>query len=146
MGQRDFTRFGFKVWFWRISNIAQSLQWRHNGVDGVSNHQPHDCLLYRLFSGNQRKYQSSASLAFAGNSLETGEFPAQMASNAENVSIWWRHHNIAQPCRFNDHNQIVYTPCESKLQNRVNGSILTRKSPSDYMSRESISTRMLGVI
>ena len=23
---------------------------------------------------------------------ETGEFPAQMASNAENVSIWWRHH------------------------------------------------------
>ena len=27
----------------------------------------------------------------AGNSPETGEFPAQMASNAENVSIWWRH-------------------------------------------------------
>ena len=23
---------------------------------------------------------------------ETGEFPAQMASNAENVSIWWRHY------------------------------------------------------
>ena len=21
-----------------------------------------------------------------------GELPAQMASNAENVSIWWRHH------------------------------------------------------
>ena len=28
----------------------------------------------------------------AGNSPEAGEFPAQMASNAENVSIWWRHH------------------------------------------------------
>ena len=28
----------------------------------------------------------------AGNSPETGEFPAQRASNAENVSIWWRHH------------------------------------------------------
>ena len=25
------------------------------------------------------------------NSLVTGEFPAQRASNAENVSIWWRH-------------------------------------------------------
>ena len=24
------------------------LQWRHNGRDGVSNHQPHDCLLSRL--------------------------------------------------------------------------------------------------
>ena len=27
-----------------------------------------------------------------GNSPGTGEFPAQMASNAENVSTWWRHH------------------------------------------------------
>ena len=26
-----------------------------------------------------------------GNSSVTGEFPAQRASNAENVSIWWRH-------------------------------------------------------
>ena len=33
----------------------------------------------------QRKHQSSTSLV-------TGEFPTQMASNAENVSIWWRHH------------------------------------------------------
>ena len=29
-----------------------------------------------------------------GKSPETGEFPAQMASNAENVSIWWRHHGL----------------------------------------------------
>ena len=28
----------------------------------------------------------------AGNSPETSEFHAQMASNAEKVSIWWRHH------------------------------------------------------
>ena len=35
---------------------------------------------------DQRKHQSSASLAFVR------EFPAHMASNAENVSIWWRHH------------------------------------------------------
>ena len=46
-----------------------------------------------VYSGaDLRKHQSSASLAFAGNSPVTGEFPAQMASNAENVSIWWRHH------------------------------------------------------
>ena len=31
-----------------------------------------------------------------GNSQGTGEFPAKMASNAENVSIWWRRH--AMPC------------------------------------------------
>ena len=28
----------------------------------------------------------------AGNSPVTSEFAVQMASNAENVSIWWRHH------------------------------------------------------
>ena len=32
-----------------------------------------------------------------GNSPVTGEFPAQMASNAENVSIWWRHHKCTIP-------------------------------------------------
>ena len=32
-------------------------------------------------------------LHIAGNLPVTGEFPAQMASNAENVSIWWRHHD-----------------------------------------------------
>ena len=36
---------------------------------------------------DQRQQQSSASLAFVGNSSGTSEFPAQMASNAENVSI-----------------------------------------------------------
>ena len=40
---------------------------------------------------DQRKLQSPASLAFV-----TGEFPAKMASNAENVSIWWRHHVVSK--------------------------------------------------
>ena len=33
----------------------QSLKWRHNGRDGVSNHQPHDCLLNRLFKCRSKK-------------------------------------------------------------------------------------------
>ena len=50
-----------------------------------------------VYSGtDERKHQSSASLAFCeGDSPVTGEIPAQRASNAENVSIWWRHHAIA---------------------------------------------------
>ena len=28
-----------------------------------------------------------------GNSPATGEFPAQRARNAENVSFWWRRHD-----------------------------------------------------
>ena len=48
-------------------------------------------IVYSTFysDADQRKHQSSASLAF--------EFPAQMASNAENVSIWWRHHVVKSP-------------------------------------------------
>ena len=41
---------------------------------------------------DQRKHQSFASLAFVWGIHRTGEFPAQRASYAENVSIWWRHH------------------------------------------------------
>ena len=42
---------------------------------------------------DQRNHQSSASLAFVwGIHRGPVKFPAQMASNAENVSIWWRHH------------------------------------------------------
>ena len=70
-----------------------TLRWRHNGHDSVSNHQPHGCLLNRLFRRRSRKTSKLLVTGLcAGNSPGTGDFPAQMASNAENVSIWWRHH------------------------------------------------------
>ena len=69
------------------------LRWRHNGCDSVSNHQPGECLLRRLIRRTSKKTSKLRVTGLcAGNSPETGEFPAQMASNAENVSIWWRHH------------------------------------------------------
>ena len=45
-----------------------TLQWRHNGRDRVSNHQPHDCLLNRLFRRRSKKTSNSASLAFVRGS------------------------------------------------------------------------------
>ena len=73
--------------------LKQSLRWHHNGRDNVSNHQPHDCLLNHLFTRRSKKTSKLRVIGLcAGNSPEAGEFPAQMASNAENVSIWWRHH------------------------------------------------------
>ena len=47
-----------------------------------------------VYSGaDQRKHQSSASLAFVPEiNRWPVKSPVQMASNAENVSIWWRHH------------------------------------------------------
>ena len=44
--------------------VCEVLLWRHNGQDSVSNHQPHHCLLNRLFGRRSKKHQSSASLAF----------------------------------------------------------------------------------
>ena len=44
--------------------VHDSLLWRHNGCDDVSNHQPHECLANRSFMPDQRKHQRSASLAF----------------------------------------------------------------------------------
>ena len=81
--------------------VAQmTLQWRHNGHDSVSSHQSHDCLLNRLFRRRSKKTSTLRVTGLcAGNSPGTGEFPTQMASNAENVSIWWRHHGYV---RFED--------------------------------------------
>ena len=39
----------------RPTHWACALQWRHNGRDSVSNHQPHDCLLNRLFRRRSMK-------------------------------------------------------------------------------------------
>ena len=70
-----------------------TLQWRHDGRDGVSNHKPHHCLLNRLFRrGSKITSKLRVTGLCVGNSPVTSEFPAQMASNAGNVSIWWRHH------------------------------------------------------
>ena len=90
----------FLIWFLyqtlcnRCAQRGHTLQWHHNGRDGVSNHQPHDCLLNRLFRRRSKKTSKLCVTGLcAGNSPVTGEFPTQMASNAENVSIWWRHHD-----------------------------------------------------
>ena len=65
-------KMGYEYSNWEYQSTAKhhqqkyinSLWWRHNGRDGVSNHQPHHCLLNS--SADQRKNQSSASLAFVG--------------------------------------------------------------------------------
>ena len=52
-------------------------------------------IVYRLFRSRSKKTSKLRVTGHcAGNSPVTGEFPAQMTSNAENVSIWWRHHVI----------------------------------------------------
>ena len=113
------------------------LHWCHNKSDGVSNHQPHDCLLNCSFRrGSKKTLKLRVNGLCAENSPMTGEFPAQKTSNAENVSIWWRHHaedDFARSAQdtslicvwkqlFQDHNRIskgVMTVSVS-IENRLN--------------------------
>ena len=44
------------------------LQWRHNELDRVSNYQPHDCLLNRLFRRNQKTSKLRVTGLCVGNS------------------------------------------------------------------------------
>ena len=73
--------------------VCVSLWWRHNDHDNVSNHQPHECLLNRLFRIKEN-IRAPRHWPLCGKFTGTGEFPAQRASYAENVSIWWRHHIV----------------------------------------------------
>ena len=95
----------FVVWCWLILPI--SSQWCHNEHDGVSNHQPHDCLLNCLFRCRSKKTSKLRATGLCkGNSPVTSEFPSQRASNAENVSIWWRHHvpqSFHMHCHWDNH-------------------------------------------
>ena len=85
--------FVYLCWCYQPLVIWLPLRLRHNGRDNVSKHQSHDCLLNRLFRRRSKKTSKlRVNGLCAGNSPGTGEFPAQMASNAENASIWWRHH------------------------------------------------------
>ena len=73
----------------------------------------------------------------AGNSPETGEFPAQRASNAENASIWWRHHGkfmsfmvgtFADTWRHDkaEITQMNYTKCWNRLHSNSHCSEIVR--------------------
>ena len=78
-----------------INNVkfVTSLQWCHNECDGISDHWYLYCLLDHLFWRRSKKTSKLHDTdLFEGNSLVTSEFSAQWGSNAENVSIWWRHH------------------------------------------------------
>ena len=67
----------------------------HSGNAFGEYHTPHG-FLYRIYKWqrHQMKRFSALLARCEGNSPVTGEFRAQRASNAENVYIWWRHHEM----------------------------------------------------
>ena len=57
-------------------------------ITTMASQSPASRLFTQPFIQTQIKENNKAPRQFTG----TGEFPAQRANNAENVSIWWRHH------------------------------------------------------
>ena len=95
-------------WMKIASTVFPTLQWRHNGNDDVSNHQPHHCLLNCLFRRRSKKTSKLCVTGLCtGNSPVTGEFLTQMACNPENVYVWWRHHvngySFIELCFYRSH-------------------------------------------
>ena len=80
------------------ANKGVSLQWCHNELDGISSQQRLHCLLNCWFWPRLKKTSTLHVTGLCeGNSPVTSEFPAQQASDVENVSIWWRHHVFIHP-------------------------------------------------
>ena len=73
--------------------ITMTSKWARWRLKSPASCEPHDCLL-NVYSRCRSKKTSKLRVTglCAGNSPVTGEFPAQMVSNAENVYIWWLHH------------------------------------------------------
>ena len=117
-----------------------ALQGRHNERDGFSNHRRLDCLLNRMFMRRSKKtsklrvtglcegksphkgpvtrkiFSFDAVIMECANRRDLwGEFSAQRASNAENVSIWWRHHVMRKP----DSNKSYHTSISRKTVKRL---------------------------
>ena len=88
---------------------------------------------------DQRKHQSSASLAFVWGIHRDRWIPAQRVSYAENVSIWWRHHGLCTVFWFirkSSGDMGTFIQCLSSVEYIVLGFLLfiTSKVTSSYDS------------
>ena len=79
-----------------------TLQWRHSGHDGVSNHPRLDYVLNRLSRRRSQKISE----------LRVTDLCVQRDSNAEYVSIWSRHQALVEKVQVNFLN---YTYCHYSL-------------------------------
>ena len=114
----------FKEWLQRIWYVTSTaftdghddvIKWRHFPrywpfVWGIHRLQsPASRLFTQLLIQTQIKENIKASRHWPlwGEFITTGEFPAQKASNAENVFIWWRHHVFEVFVRIPWHDDVL---------------------------------------
>ena len=83
---------------WRISSLILTEHYNDVIMGAMASQITSLLIVYSTVCSRRRSKKTSklrvAGLC-AGNSPVTGEFPPQMVCNAENISIWWRHHGIS---------------------------------------------------
>ena len=98
------------ITMWRHDDLIISLLWLHDERESVSNHQPHSCLLIRLWRRSSKKHQSSASLAFVRgihrwpvNSPHKGPVTREMFPFDDVIMYWRSPHIPLSSCLFPVH-------------------------------------------
>ena len=87
---RAFFKFKFQLLFY---SCHCPLLRHHNGRDGVSNHQPHDCLLNRLFRRRSKKTSKLRVTGLCvGNSPHTWPVTRKMFPFNDVIMSWWLQH------------------------------------------------------
>ena len=104
-----------------------SLQWRHNERDGVSNHQPHDCLLNRIFKAqNKENIKAPRLWPLSGEFIEDRWIPRTkgqsrgkcfhlMTSSCHFQASPWMERNEATAARAHLHHRLHSTKARRAL-------------------------------
>ena len=80
----------------RPSKLDCSVCLHHYSDDAV-NHRRLDCLHTHMLRRRSKKTSKLRVTGHCGNNRWPADSPSQRTSNAENVSIWWRHPEIEGP-------------------------------------------------
>ena len=141
----------------------RALQRRHNERDGVSNRQPHDCLVKRLFRRRSKEISKLRVTGLCeGNSPVAGEFPAQKASNAENVPFddaimasvghvvpptrSRGREQMTAPIRRYTHSPLALTPVWINNGGLSQLNILTPTNKAEYILQATFWTHFLDIV
>ena len=84
------------LWWWYVCYIILTSQWPRWRLKS-----PASRLFTQPFIQTQIKenFKAPRHWTLCGEVTGTGEFPAQRVSYAENVSIWWRDHDVFASCK-----------------------------------------------
>ena len=121
------SKLWYRFWTWQTSYVLQL--WHYNDVmmDAMASQITSLAIVYSPLIQTQIKEHIKAPRHWPLCGEFTGDrwIPAQRTSNAENVSIWWRHHGITLLVRRRVGSGTVETPVNFRsVQNTLNINLM----------------------